>query len=172
MWTSRFNGTQRHSGRHFNAVKGTSRRRFDTEADPIFSFHFKLEIGGITFAHFQEVSGLNYETEVFPFREGGVNEYEHKLMGQAKFTNLVIKNGMTTSRDLWNWRMQAINNRSAARKKSDVSIALRGLGGKDIQRWQIFGAWPCKWEGPQFNSTQSALAFEKIEIAYTYFTVG
>lgn len=170
MWTPQFDGTNRHSGRRFGIVKSTTRRRFDADGDPIFVFRFKLEITGVTVAHFQEISGLTYETEVFPYREGGQNDYEHKLMGQAKFTNLVIKNGMTTDRGLWDWRMTAINNRSQSRKSG--SVVLLGVGGKEIQRWNFYEGWPCKWEGPQFNSSQNSLAFEKIEIAYNYLKVG
>lgn len=172
MWTPQFDGTNRHSGRRFNNLgpKGGPRKRFDVGPDPAVAFRFKLEISGVTIAHFQEISGLTYETEVFPYREGGLNTHEHKLMGQAKFTNLVIKNGMTNSRDLWSWRMDALNNRAAARK--DGSVVLVGSDGADIQRWSFTRGWPCKWEGPQLNSNQNAAAFEKIEIAYDRLTVG
>lgn len=165
MWTPRHDGTNRHSGRKFNNLgpKGGPRHRFGT-GDPAFSFYFKLEVTGIVIAHFQEVSGLTWETEVVPFKEGGLNEYEHKLFGQTKYTNLVLKNGVTDNRSLWQWRTQAINARSQARK--DGSITLLGSRGEQLQRWNFFRGWPCKWEGPAFNGGQNALAIETVEIAY------
>ena len=43
--------------------------------DPFLSFNFAVEIKGLVVGGFNEVSGLQDETEVQDYREGGVNEY-------------------------------------------------------------------------------------------------
>lgn len=175
MWTPHFDGQSRHSGRKFFNLgkKYGPRKRLSESGDPVASFYFNLEVSGITICHFQEVSGLTWETEILSHKEGGLNDYEHKLMGQTKFSNLVLKNGMTNSRDLWNWRMKVLSDPASARK--DGSVVLLGFkdGSKfEIQRWNFFRGWPVKWDGPQLSGTANAIAIETVEIAYDRLEVG
>ncbi len=50
--------------------------------DPYMPFNFLVEIEGLLVGGFTEVTGLTVETETEDFREGGVNEYVHKLPGR------------------------------------------------------------------------------------------
>jgi phage tail-like protein len=62
---------------------------------------------------FQECSGLDIETDVQEYLEGGRNDGVIRRVGRAKYTNIVLKRGMffgdagTANRDLWNW-IQAV----------------------------------------------------------------
>jgi len=47
--------------------------------DPYLAFNFLVEIQGLTVGGFTEVTGLQVEVEVHDYREGGVNEYIHKM---------------------------------------------------------------------------------------------
>ena len=50
-------------------------------------------------AFFKSVSGLRYETEIVPVREGGANDTTFQLVGATKWSNLVLKQGFTGSSD-------------------------------------------------------------------------
>ena len=49
---------------------------------------------------FKSVSGLRYEVEVLPVREGGVNDTTWQLPGAMKWSNLVFKQGFTQGSSL------------------------------------------------------------------------
>jgi len=161
MFTRRFDSTNRHSGRQFHA--GGDKNYYDG-SHPYISFQWKIEVGGLVIAHFQELSGMTWDTEVVTFQEGGLNDQVHQLMGQTKVTNLVLKNGFAKSMDLWNWRMCVVNSRPTARRNG--SLMLTKLDGTPISLWNFERAWPCKWDGPPFTSSSSQLAIETLEIAY------
>ena len=50
--------------------------------DPYQVCNFLVEIEGILAGGFSECSGLQVETEVFDYREGGLNEYVHRFTRQ------------------------------------------------------------------------------------------
>ena len=54
-----------------------------TRQDPLRGFRFLVEIQGITSGGFTRVKGLSRELKYESYREGGVNEYEHKLVTQV-----------------------------------------------------------------------------------------
>ena len=56
-----------------------------TRQDPLRGFRFLLEIEGITSGGFARVKGLSREVKHESYREGGVNEYEHKLVTQVSY---------------------------------------------------------------------------------------
>ena len=47
--------------------------------DPVLSFQFSVEIEGVSVAGFSEVSGLDAESAVETFKEGGELRFEQQL---------------------------------------------------------------------------------------------
>ena len=70
--------------------------------DPYKSFNFLVEIDGVQSAGFTECTGLSTETDVIEYREGSDRGGVRKIPGLAKFTNIVLKRGLTRCRDLLN----------------------------------------------------------------------
>ena len=69
-------------------------------------FHFKVEFGRGSDDQdnrFQEVTGLSAEVSTEEFREGGLNEYAHRMPTGAKYGNLVLKRGFVDSTDVGKW---------------------------------------------------------------------
>ena len=67
-----------------------------------------LEIDGIAEAIFREVTGLDSETEVIEHRvtgKGG-NIVVHKIPGALKWSNIVMRRGVTDDRKLHDWRQK------------------------------------------------------------------
>jgi phage tail-like protein len=52
--------------------------------DPYLNFRFLVEIQGLIVAGFSEVNGLQAEIETFEYREGGLNDYAHRLPGPVR----------------------------------------------------------------------------------------
>ena len=71
--------------------------------DPFPTFKFHVEVGDITEGAFSDCNGLEISTELHEYKEGGVNEYVHKIPGRTKYSNITLKRGFATSNELFNW---------------------------------------------------------------------
>ncbi len=136
------------------------------KSDPYLGFRFSIEINGIVSGGFAECSGLQVETEVEEYREGGVNEYVHKLSKGTKYQNITLKRGITDHDDMWKWHLDVTMGRIRSAMK-DVFIILWNNEGQEKWRWHCEGAYPIKWSGPELKADGSAVATEAVELAHT-----
>ncbi len=131
--------------------------------DPYLSFRFLVEIWSVIVGGFSEVSGLQTETEVEPIREGGVNDYEHKLPKFSKYPNITLKRGITDSDALWKWRQEVVNGKF---KRETVYIILLDREGNEKKLWSLIEAYPVKWTASDLKADSNTVAFETIELAH------
>ncbi len=134
--------------------------------DPYLGFRFRIEIDGIIVGGFYEASGLQAETQVEEFREGGVNNYIHRLPKETRYPNLVLKRGLMDSDALWNWHQDVVQG---VVSRKTIHLILLDNQGKDSWRWTFEQAYPIKWSGTEFKADAASLAFETIELAHNGF---
>jgi phage tail-like protein len=118
-------------------------------------------------AFFKSVSGLRYETEVVPVREGGQNATTFQLVGATKWSNLVLKQGFTKDsgvKGLLKWRDSWLGPRGGVR--ADGTISLLDTALQTQTTWSFTRAWPVKWEISEFDASKSELAIETLELAH------
>lgn len=137
--------------------------------DPYLVHPFALEMGSVHVALFGEISGLQAQSEVFEYKEGGVNDYSHKLPGRTTYTNVTLKWGSSGEQALWDWYREIISSPSPASKKKTVSIVQFDAKHEEVRRWNLRGAFPVKWVGPNFNAAQSQVSIDTLELAYSEF---
>lgn len=132
------------------------------KADPFGAFNFIVEIEGLQVAGFSEITGIQTDIEIEEFREGGINQYVHKLAKVTKYPNLVLKKGMTDASELWGWHKEVIEGTIVRR---DVTVI---LGDKKEKKWSwLFSqAYPVKWIGTDLNATGSNVFVESIEFVH------
>jgi phage tail-like protein len=130
--------------------------------DPYKNFNFLVEIDGIARASFSEVSGLESETSVIEYRTGS-DGTTRKLPGLTKFSNIVLRHGITQDRELWDWRQSVVDGNTQRR---NGSIVLLDDKRQEVVRWNFHEGWPCKWQGPALNAKNSEVAIEMLEIAH------
>ena len=132
--------------------------------DPYLAFAFLVEVEGVASAGFHEVTGLTAELEVLDYREGGVNEYVHRLPGPARYpSNLVLRRGVTDAVELWEWWLSATQGRIERR---NVSVLMLGRERNVVRRWSFVGAYPVRWVGPELRAGSPAVALEAFELAH------
>jgi phage tail-like protein len=133
--------------------------------DPYSAFRFSVEITGeAKVGGFNEVSGLVFETDVQTLRVGGINEYEHQLPGPSKFpSRLVLKRGLGDAQFLWNW-YRSISQGEIKRK--NITIKLHDERWGNPMSWRFKEACPIKWTGPDLRASNSAVAFESLELVH------
>jgi phage tail-like protein len=139
--------------------------------DPLTAFCFSLQIDGLVpdekQAFFKSVSGLKNESEVVPYREGGLNTHTHQLVGPAKWPNLVLKRGFVRGGyELLLWRQAWVTEGKKLERKSGKIIQYNSEM-RAVCSWSFLDGWPCKWEGPDFDASKTELAIESIEIAHS-----
>jgi len=132
--------------------------------DPFLGFNFAVEVRGLVVGGFSEVAGLQAESEVQEYREGGVNEYIHKRAGPIRYaSNLTLKRGITDATALWPWFHDVMNGKI---ERKNVSIVLMDSAGEEKRRWNFQRAYPVKWVGPDLRGGTAEVAVETVELAH------
>jgi phage tail-like protein len=131
--------------------------------DPYNNFNFLVEIDSITRAAFHECSGFDSAIDVIEHREGGENTTLRKLPGLTKYSNIVLKRGITDDSELYTWHLKAIKG-DVVRKNG--SIVLLDRKGQEVARWNFVRAWPAKWVGPSLTAEGNDVAIEELDLAH------
>ncbi len=131
--------------------------------DPFGNYNFLVEIDGITRAAFHEVTGFDSTIDVIEHREGGENTALRKLPGMTKYSNIVLKWGITDDMQLYQWHRAAIQGDT---QRKNGSIVLLNRLGQEVARWNFVRAWPTKYDGPDFNAEGNDVAIETLELAH------
>jgi phage tail-like protein len=148
----------------FNAAFAAITSAVGIRLDPYLSYNFLVEIEGLIVGGFNEVRGLQVETEVKEYREGGRNEYIHKLAGPTRYpANLTLKHGLIDIETLWSWHQDVVQG-TIERKNGTIYLL-------DQQRlpamwWDFTEAYPVKWSGPDLNAASGNVATETVELAH------
>jgi phage tail-like protein len=139
---------------------------------PPVGFHFKVEFQGIgndNDIRFQSVSGLSVEYETESIKEGGQNQYEHKLPVRTKYGDLVLKRGLLTDSEIIDWCTRALFDREF--DPAQIIITLLNDDHQPLMSWVVNNAWPKKWTVSDFNAAENSVVIETLEICYSYFTI-
>ena len=139
--------------------------------DPHVAYRFTVEIEGIQEAYFTECSGFEAKMDVAEYKEGGLNDFIHKLPGRQSFSNVTLKRGVVNSVELWDWLERVVTARAKRDEKKNMSVVLHNQDGSEALRWNLIAAFPVKWSTPQMQSDQSSALLESLELAYQEFTV-
>lgn len=134
--------------------------------DPFVAFRFQVRIDDLSVAGFSECTGLQLETEVQDYSEGGVNTHLLKFPTRTKQVNLVLKRGIV-DREMWNWYWDLTQG---VVKRRTVSVVVHDpSGATDVMSWEFQEAFPSKWTGPELNATQNNVAVETVELVHSGF---
>lgn len=135
--------------------------------DPLVGYHFYLELDGITEAMFRECSGLDSESNIIEYKEAGKNGTVviKKVPGERKWSNIVMKRGITNDMRLWEWRVQ-IEDGEVEKARKNGSIVLYDQANNEVARWNFAAGWPSKMTGPQLNANNNDIAIEEITICH------
>lgn len=116
---------------------------------------------------FMEVSGLNVETEMESFKEGGLLHYTHQLPVRTKYEDLTLKRGMLYGSLLRTWLQQGFDNFLFS--PVDLMVALLDENHVPVYRWMVSGAIPKKWQVSNFNASDNSIVVETLILSYRYF---
>ncbi|HEX8243619.1 MAG TPA: phage tail protein [Longimicrobium sp.] len=136
-------------------------------AFPYVSYKFLVEIESSVAASFSEASGIQVETEVEEYQEGGVNGFRHRLAKGSKYGTLVLKRGLVHDDALWKWHKDVVDGKV---QRKNVSLILWNTETSDqAWRWTFRSAFPVKWAGPDLKGDANTVAVETLELVHDGF---
>jgi phage tail-like protein len=138
---------------------------------PAFCFQVDLGIGGdkAVQVYFKSVSGLSFENEVIDVAAGGTNNTTFRLVGRAKWKNLVFKQGFTKDSLVLKWRQEFLSGKMT---RYDGSITMLDTALNPTGSWKFFQGWPCKWDLGELDASKSEISIETLELAHEGLTFG
>ncbi len=153
---------------------------------PLFRFHVEFrreQDNDITLAHgaFSDCSGLEATMEPKVIKAGGANYGAFQRAGRVTFATVVLKRGITTSRDLWKW-FSHVNERGKYAFRLDVKITV--FGDVDIApppgeptdnpqpsteprlTIRLFRAMPIKFKSGDLSAKATEVGIEELHLAH------
>lgn len=142
---------------------------------PIARFSFKVSFSEIGAISFQEVTGLEQQTEFLEYRHGKAKSLiTRKRAGMMKSSTVTFKRGIFkgdgTLTDFYN----QLNNRAFyphVSQGKNVTVQLLDDFGNTIMQWEILNVVPIKLSSPDLKSDANEVAIESLEVVHEGITL-
>jgi phage tail-like protein len=132
--------------------------------EPALSIVYKCTIDGfIPLGIWNKIEGLGFEYKLTPYREGGVNGYEHKFVGPTSYTNLRLSRPVDSDSKYVSAWIQSV---SIWVIPQTMAITALSSSGDEVTTWNLAGVIPVKWTGPTLDIMGNAIAMETLEVMY------
>ena len=137
---------------------------------PMPKFYFEVKWDSEVMS-FQEVSGLDIQSEEIKYRHGDSPEFAViKMPGMKKVGNITMKKGVFKGDNkFWDWFNQIKMNTI---KRLPITISLLDETGSATMVWTLANAWPTKITGTDLKSEGNEVAIESIEIVHEGLTIA
>lgn len=137
----------------------------DEDSAQSLRFRVKLD-GGADLGDWSKCDGLSVEYEVFEYKEGGENEFVHRLPGRAKYQNLKLTRPLNKdSGRVARW----IGSMKSQVQRETAEVSALDTEGQPIATWSFEGVYPVKWSGPSLDIGNNGVATESLELAHNGF---
>ncbi|AEI95640.1 MULTISPECIES: phage tail protein [Roseobacter] len=136
---------------------------------PLPKFHFQVKWDDTELA-FQEVSGLDIESEALEYRAGNNPVFSKiKMPGMIKYSNITMKKGVFVKDNaLFDWFTEIKMN---VIKRKAITISLLDEAQAPTMVWKVQNAFPIKVTGTDLKAEGNEVAVESIEIAHEGFVI-
>jgi phage tail-like protein len=123
---------------------------------------FRVEIDGLTAQAFAEIILPEGRADIVEYREGNA-ALARKLPGHIHFSNLVLRRGLSESRELSGWWQDVAAGQNSRR---NITVVLMDLQGQDAKRWVMTDCWPTRYTvAPLIAIDGDAVVTETLECA-------
>ena len=132
---------------------------------PLPKFYFSVDIGEFTDLPFQEVSGLDIDTEVIEYRHGNSpNHSAIKMPGLMKYSDITLKKGVfADENNFYDWISGITLN---TYERLTVVIRLLDETATPRMTWTLTNAFPKQITPTDMSSQSSEAAIETMVLAH------
>jgi phage tail-like protein len=143
---------------------------------PIHLFRFHVEFRRdkdddvkIAKGAFSECTGLEATMEAKVIKAGGANYGAYQRAGRVTFATVILKRGITNSRDLWTW-FSHVNEQGKFAYRLGVKILVfdevLDLSRKPFMTIELFRALPVKFKFADLNARATDVGIEELHLAH------
>ena len=133
------------------------------------SLRFKVVLDEhVDLGDWTKCEGLSFEYEVQEIKEGGNNDFIHRVPGRAKYQNLKLTrpiSKLTASVSAWLASVSKLPRRCTA------VITILDTNGTPVFVWRLAGVYPIKWSGPTLDVGTNQVGMEVLELVHNGFAV-
>jgi phage tail-like protein len=119
---------------------------------------------------FAECTGLEVTMEPKVIKAGGHNYTPFQRVGPVTFATVILKRGMTRTRDLWKW-FELATARGAYKYRLDVIIRMRDQQKNDVVSWKLSQAMPVKFKAADLNARGTEVGIEELHLVHEGLTL-
>lgn len=147
-------------------------------ADPFYLFRFQVDFTDsrlkgeapesdvpLCSGVFSECTGLEATMEPKVIKAGGHNYGDFQRVGPVTFATVILKRGMTRSRDLWQWFDFVVQQHYYAHRLT-VTITLFDTAGEGVLAWEFARALPTKFKAADFNAAATNVGIEELHFVH------
>ena len=113
---------------------------------------------------FAECTGLEATMEPKVIKAGGQNYGPAQRAGQVSFATVILKRGMTTTRDLWRWFQLVAGGAYAYRLAAEITM--QDQAGKPVLTWKLARALAIKFKAADLNARGTEIGVEELHLAH------
>lgn len=132
-------------------------------------FYVEMEQSSAISACFTECSGLSVKVNYDTYFEGGVNNQQRIILGNAQFSEVSLKRGLTNDAEFWAWAsrmLTQLDGKQGSPHRRNINILLFNQAGETIQCWTLIGAVPVGWTAPPLQADATTVAIEELVLAF------
>lgn len=145
----------------------------ESSLPPLHVFRFEVtfrRIGGpggavdVCSGAFSDCTGLEATMEPKVIKAGGANYGATQRAGTVSFATVVLKRGMTRTRDLFRW-FQLVGGGAYAYRLS-AQIAMQNGRGETVLTWGLDRCLPVKFKAADLNAKGNEIGIEELHLAH------
>jgi phage tail-like protein len=114
---------------------------------------------------FSECTGLEATMEAKAIKEGGRNYGTAQRPGQVTFATVILKRGMTTTRDMWTW-FDLVTRQHAFAHRLAATVNVYDPAGNAVFAWKLANALPVKFKGADLNARGTEVGVEELHLVH------
>lgn len=115
---------------------------------------------------FSEITGLEATMQPRAITEGGMNYGSHQRVGPVEFGTVIMKRGMTKSRDAWRW-FELVNMKASSAYRLNVLIQMFDVANQPVLLWKLVRALPVKYKMADLVAVRSnEVAIEELHLVH------
>jgi phage tail-like protein len=122
---------------------------------------------------FSECTGLEATMEPKVIKEGGRNYGAAQRVGPVTFSTVILKRGMTSTRDAWRW-FEMVTSRNAYAYRLSALISIFGPAAdpeaaesdEPVITWKLSKALPIKFKSADLNAKGTEVGIEELHLAH------
>jgi phage tail-like protein len=133
----------------------------------VFRFHVSFSDGGdvsVCSGAFSDCNGLEATMEPKVIKAGGANYGAAQRVGPVSFATVILKRGMTSTRDAFKWFQLVAGGAYAYRLSAEIEM--RDAGDNTVLTWHLDRCLAVKFKAADLNAKGTEIGIEELHLAH------